>query len=75
MPVVVPLGVAVFGLLLWRLGVRRALSLPRAAVAAVVAVYAAGVVGNTLFPTVVADSLVDDRALPGWAVTMMRIGS
>lgn len=25
--------------------------------------------------SVVADSLVDDRALPGWAVTMMRIGS
>lgn len=50
LPVVVPLGVAVFGLLIWRLRARRLLTLPRAAVAAAVGVYAAGIVGNTIFP-------------------------
>lgn len=50
MPVVIPLTLAVFLLMLWRLQARRALSLPRAAVAAALAVYAAGIVGNTMFP-------------------------
>lgn len=50
MPVVIPLALVVFLLMLWRLQVRRALSWPRAAVAAALAVYAAGIVGNTMFP-------------------------
>jgi hypothetical protein len=50
LPVVVPLGVLVLAVLLWRLHRRGALTLPRAAVGAVVAVYVAGVVANSLFP-------------------------
>lgn len=50
LPVVIPLGVVVFAALLVMLRARRGFSLPRAAVAAAVAVYAAGIVGNTIFP-------------------------
>jgi glycopeptide antibiotics resistance protein len=50
LPFVVPLAVVVFAVLLWRLHIRRALSLPRAAVAAAIGVYIAGIVGNTIFP-------------------------
>lgn len=54
LPVVVPLGVVVFGAsasVLWR---RRRLSVPRLAVAAALAVYVAGVVANTVFPVFLA---------------------
>jgi glycopeptide antibiotics resistance protein len=50
LPVVVPLGLVLFALLLWRLHARRLLSLPRSAVAGALAVYAAGVMANTVFP-------------------------
>jgi glycopeptide antibiotics resistance protein len=50
LPVVVPLGVVVLLGLLQRLRRRGGLTAPRAAVALAVAVYAAGVVANTVFP-------------------------
>lgn len=50
LPVVVPLAAAVFAILLWHLHRRGLLSVPRAAVALVLCVYAAGVVANTVFP-------------------------
>ncbi|MFF1571183.1 VanZ family protein [Leifsonia sp. NPDC058292] len=50
LPTVVSLGVVLFGLLLWRLHAKRRLSGPRAALAALLSVYAAGIVSNTLFP-------------------------
>lgn len=49
LPVVIPFGIVVFAVLLAVLWARRSFSLPRAAVAAAVAVYAAGIVGNTIF--------------------------
>lgn len=50
LPVVVPLAVVTLAGLLWRLRRRGLLSLPRAAVAVALCVYAAGVVANTVFP-------------------------
>lgn len=50
LPVVIPLGIVVFALLVWRLAARRLFTVPRAAVAAALAVYAAGIVANTVFP-------------------------
>lgn len=48
--VVVPLGVAAFAVLLWVLHRRCAMTAPRILVAAVVCVYGAGVVANTILP-------------------------
>lgn len=50
LPVVLPLSGMLCVGLLWVLRSRRRLSLPRAAVAAVLAIYAGGVVANTVFP-------------------------
>jgi len=50
LPIVIPFGILVFGLLLWRLAVIRLVSPARIAVAAALAVYAAGIVANTVFP-------------------------
>lgn len=50
LPVVVPLGLVFFAWLLWRLHERRLFSVPRALVAAALAVYAGGIVANTVFP-------------------------
>ncbi len=50
LPVVIPLGIAVSALLLWRLGAKELFSIPRALVAAALGIYAAGIVGNTIFP-------------------------
>ncbi|KON73196.1 hypothetical protein M768_09640 [Cellulosimicrobium cellulans F16] len=50
LPVVVPLGAVVLAVLLWRLRRAGRLTVPRAAVALALAVYAAGVVANTVFP-------------------------
>lgn len=50
LPIVIPIGVALFTVLLLRLRRRRLMSLPRVAVAAALAVYAAGIIGNTIFP-------------------------
>ena len=60
--VVVPLGVLVCAVLLWRLHRRAVLTLPRVVVCAVVAVYVAGVVANSLFPIFIGKSGVD----PWW---------
>jgi len=50
LPVVVPLGLVIFAVFLWRLWARRLLSIPRGALAAAVAIYAAGITANTVFP-------------------------
>ena len=62
LPVVVPLGVLVLAVLLWRLHRRAALTLPRLLVSAVVALYVAGVVANSLFPVFIGKDGVD----PWW---------
>lgn len=50
LPVVIPFGIVIFALLLWRLRASGRFSAPRAAVAAALAVYAAGILANTVFP-------------------------
>jgi glycopeptide antibiotics resistance protein len=50
LPVVIPLGLALFVVLLWRLRAKGLFSAPRSAVAAALAVYAAGITANTVFP-------------------------
>ncbi len=50
LPVVVPVGAAVFAILLWSLHRRERLTGQRAAVALAVCVYVAGVLANTIFP-------------------------
>ncbi|GAA1413295.1 antibiotic resistance protein VanZ [Glutamicibacter uratoxydans] len=52
LPVVVPLGLVVFVLLAWRLKVKQLFSIPRVLVAAALGIYAAGIVGNTIFPII-----------------------
>jgi glycopeptide antibiotics resistance protein len=49
-PIVIPLALVLFAVLLLRLHARRIFSIPRASVAAALSVYAAGIVGNTVFP-------------------------
>lgn len=68
LPVVVPLGILIFGLLLWRLVARRIFSVPRALVAAALAVYAAGIVGNTVFPIYLDPLTGGDEWTPGLAL-------
>ena len=50
LPVVIPFGVVIFAVLLWRLRATGRFSGPRAAVAAALAVYASGILANTVFP-------------------------
>ncbi|PZF67100.1 VanZ family protein [Curtobacterium sp. MCPF17_047] len=50
LPVVIPLSVALFVVLIAVLRARRRLTLPRAAVAAALTVYAGGILANTVFP-------------------------
>jgi glycopeptide antibiotics resistance protein len=50
LPVVIPLSVALFVVLIAALRARRRLTLPRAAVAAALSVYAGGILANTVFP-------------------------
>lgn len=50
LPVVVPLALVVCAALLRRLRIRHALTPGRAVLAAVIGVYAAGIVGNSIFP-------------------------
>src|SRR5687768_18451910 len=50
LPVVVPLGVVIFLVLIWALRSRGRVTLARASVAAALAVYAGGVLANTVFP-------------------------
>lgn len=68
LPVVIPLGVIIFGLLLWRLASTRLFSVPRALVAAALAVYAAGIVGNTVFPIYLDPLTGGDDWTPGLAL-------
>lgn len=50
LPIVIPFGVVIFLVLIWVLRSRGRVTLPRASVAAVLAVYAGGVLANTVFP-------------------------
>ncbi|MDN3445727.1 VanZ family protein [Microbacterium sp. APC 3901] len=50
LPIVIPFGVVIFLVLIWVLRSRGRITLPRASVAAVLAVYAGGVLANTVFP-------------------------
>jgi glycopeptide antibiotics resistance protein len=63
LPVVIPLAVASFAVLLWRLHGRSAMTLPRILVAGIMCVYGAGVIGNTVLPVVVGAGASD---LPWW---------
>lgn len=60
LPVVVPLAVVVLGALLWSPARSGRLSVPRAAVAVVLSVYAAGVVAYTVFPIYLDKPVSDD---------------
>jgi VanZ family protein len=64
LPVVVPLAAVAFAALLWRLRRRAALTVPRIVVSALMCVYGAGVVANTLLPIVIGAG--GDR--PPWRV-------
>jgi glycopeptide antibiotics resistance protein len=68
LPVVVPLGIVIFGLLLWRLVSTRRFSVPRALVAAALSVYAAGIIGNTVFPIYLHPLTGGDDWTPGIAL-------
>ncbi len=68
LPVVIPLGVVLFVLLVWRLRHRGLLTVPRAAVAAALAVYAAGIVANTIFPIHLDKPPRDEDWTPGLAL-------
>ena len=50
LPIVVPVAAATMVFLLWRLARRGRLTVPRAAVALALCVYAAGIIANTVFP-------------------------
>ncbi|MCK2037907.1 VanZ family protein [Microbacterium sp. SSW1-49] len=50
LPIVIPFGVVIFLVLLWILRSRGRVTIARASVAAVLAVYAGGVLANTVFP-------------------------
>ncbi|MEV4667167.1 VanZ family protein [Microbacterium sp. LWO12-1.2] len=50
LPIVIPFGVVIFLVLLWVLRSRGRVTLARTSVAAVLAVYAGGVLANTVFP-------------------------
>ncbi|WP_341976277.1 VanZ family protein [Microbacterium sp. LWO13-1.2] len=68
LPVVIPLGAVIFALLLWRLNAERIFSVPRAMVAAALAVYAAGIVGNTIFPIYLNPITGGTNWVPGLAI-------
>jgi len=68
LPVVIPLALVLFAALLWRLRARDAFSLPRAAVAAALSVYAAGIVGNTIFPIFLTGVASDEPWTPAVAL-------
>ena len=50
LPIVIPVGIVIFVVLLWTLRSRGRVTLARATVAAVLALYAGGVLANTVFP-------------------------
>jgi VanZ family protein len=63
LPVVVLVAAVAFAVLLWRLHRRTAMTVPRVVVSAVMSVYAAGVIGNTLLPIYLGRGGYD---LPWW---------
>lgn len=65
LPVVIPFGVAILVLLLWRLHATGRFSVPRAAVAAALAVYAAGILANTVFPIFMNPPAREESWIPG----------
>lgn len=50
LPIVIPFGVVIFLLSIWALRSRGGVTLPRASVAAILGIYAGGVLANTVFP-------------------------
>lgn len=77
LPIVIPLGVAIFLVLLWTLRARGRVTLPRASVAAVLALYVAGVVANTVFPIFVHVGTWPERGprpLAAWLVPFVDYG-
>lgn len=77
LPIVVPLGVVVFLVLLWTLRSRGRVTLARASVAAVLALYVGGVVANTVFPVFIHLGTWPDRGprpLALWLVPFVGYG-
>lgn len=66
---VVPLGVAAFAVMTWMLHRRAALTVPRLVTSAVVCVYGAGIVANTLLP----NYLGDTGPRPPWSAFLNRV--
>lgn len=67
-PIVIPLALVLFAVLLFRLRARRMFSIPRAAVAAALSAYAAGIVGNTVFPIFVSPPPGQEPWMPALAL-------
>lgn len=77
LPIVIPLGIAIFIALLWTLRTRGRITLPRASVAAVLALYVGGVVANTVFPIFIHVGTWPDRGprpLSLWLVPFVDYG-
>ena len=68
LPVVIPIGLLLFAVLLWRLHTRQLLSVPRASVAGALAVYAGGILATTLFPVYLGMPRADEPWTPGLAL-------
>ena len=64
----IPIGLLLFAALLWRLHTRQLLSVPRASVAGALAVYAGGILANTLFPVYLGMPRADEPWTPGLAL-------
>ncbi|WP_281266489.1 VanZ family protein [Curtobacterium sp. 9128] len=73
----IALGVVIFLVLLWTLRARGRVTLPRASVAAVLALYAGGVIANTVFPIFIHVGTWPDRGprpLSLWLVPFVDYG-
>jgi glycopeptide antibiotics resistance protein len=68
LPIVIPFGVLILTLMLWRLRASGRLSVPRALVAVALAVYAAGVAANTVFPIYLRLPSTGEKWVPGLAL-------
>lgn len=69
LPVVIPVGIAVFLVFLWRLHSSKRFSVPRAAVAAALSVYVSGIIANTVFPVYLSPPARLGPWSPGVALT------
>lgn len=77
LPIVIPLEIVIFLVLLWTLHARGRVTVPRASVAAVLALYAGGVIANTVFPIFIHVGTWPDsgpRPLPLWLVPFVDYG-